>query len=274
MDKDCNLMTMPTGWCAPRCALHPAPAAAVAIISVVLLAATVRPALAQPDAPRGFVSVNGGIQTASSDFSDSVDFGHPLFGPEDGSFDASYPAGDDTGFDVGGGVRVWRNLALGANVSVFSRESDAGITGQLPHPFRFDRPRAINGTAAGVARTETAVHVQAQWVVPVGRSVAITLFGGPTWFNVTQDLVTGITFDQAYPYDEATFTGASAREQSASAIGVHVGADAAYYFSEWIGIGGTVRFSRGSVEFDSSDGGVAETDVGGVHTTAGLRIRF
>ena len=265
---------MPTGWCAPRRALHPAPAAAVAILSVVLLAATVRPALAQSDVPRGFVSVNGGLQTASSDFSDSVRFGHALFGPEDGSFDASYPAGDDTGFDVGGGVRVWRNLAVGANISVFSRESDAGITGQLPHPFRFDRPRAINGTAAGLARTETAVHVQALWVIPVGRSVAITLFGGPTWFSVTQDLVTGITFDQAYPYDVATFTGASAREQSASAIGVHVGADAAYYFSEWIGVGGTVRFSRGSVEFDSPDGDTVGNDVGGVHTTAGLRIRF
>ena len=189
-----------SGWCGVCRHMLPAPAAAVAIISVFMLSATVRPALAQSDVPRGFVSVNGGLQTASSDFSDSVRFGHVLFGPEDGSFDASYPAGDDTGFDAGGGVRVWRNLAVGANVSVFSRESDAGITGQLPHPFRFDRLRAINGTAAGLARAETAVHVQALWVIPVGRSVAITLFGGPTWFNVTQDLVTGITFDQAYPY--------------------------------------------------------------------------
>ena len=274
MDKDCNLMTMPTGWYAPRCALHPAPAAAVAIISVFLLAATVRPALAQSDVPRGFVSVNGGLQTASSDFSDSVDFGHPLFGPEDGSYEASYPAGDDTGFDVGGGVRVWRNLALGANVSVFSRESDAGITGQLPHPFRFDRLRAIDGTAAGLARTETAVHVQALWVIPVGRSVAITLFGGPTWFNVTQDLVTGITFDQSYPYDTAAFSGANVGEQSVSTIGAHAGADVAYYFSERIGVGGTVRFSRGSVEFDSPDGDTVDNNVGGVHTTGGLRIRF
>ena len=163
---------------------------------------------------------------------------------------------------------------MGANVSVFSRESDAGITGQLPHPFWFDRLRAINGTAAGLARTETAVHVQAQWVVPVGRSIAITLFGGPTWFNVTQDLVTGITFDQSYPYDAAAFSGANVGEQSVSTVGAHAGADVAYYFSERIGIGGTVRISRGSVEFDSPDGDAVENDVGGVHTTAGLRIRF
>ena len=267
-------MPLSSGWCGVCRHMLPAPAAAVAIISVFLLAATVRPALAQSDVPRGFVSVNGGLQTASSDFSDSVRFGHVLFGPEDGSFDASYPAGDDTGFDVGGGVRVWRNLAVGANVSVFSRESDAGVSGQLPHPFRFNRLRAINGTAAGLARAETAVHVQALWVIPVGRSVAVTLFGGPTWFNVSQDLVTDITFDQVYPFDAAAFSGATVGEQSVATIGAHAGADVAYYFSERIGVGGTVRFSRGSVEFDSSDGGVAETDVGGVQTTAGLRIRF
>ena len=253
----------------------PAPAAAVAIISVFLLAATARPALAQSAAARGFLSINGGLQTASSDFSDSVRFGHALFGPEDGSFDASYPVDDDTGFDVGGGASgsgaTWRWAPT-------FRCSRARATPALPVSCRirsgFDRLRAINGTAAGLARTETAVHVQAQWVVPVGRSIAITLFGGPTWFNVTQDLVTGITFDQSYPYDAAAFSGANVGEQSVSTVGAHAGADVAYYFSERIGIGGTVRISRGSVEFDSPDGDAVENDVGGVHTTAGLRIRF
>ena len=121
---------------------------------------------------------------------------------------------------------------------------------------------------------ETAVHLQALWTIPVGRSVAITLFGGPTWFNVTQDLVTGVTFDQAYPYDEATYAGPSLGEQTVSTIGAHVGADVAYYFSKWIGVGGTVRYSRGAVEFDSADGGIVESDVGGAQTTGGLRIRF
>ena len=274
MNKDRNLMTDSMGWHGACRHVLPAPAAAAAIVALFLLGATARPALAQSVPTRGFLSINGGLQSASSDFSDSVRFGHALFGPEEGSYQASYPGGDDVVFDAGGGVRVWRNLALGANVSVFSRESDAGITGQLPHPFWFDRPRAVNGTATGLARRETAVHVQAQWVVPVGRSVAITLFGGPTWFNVRQDVVTAVTFDQTYPYEEATFTGVDVQEQAASAIGVHVGADASYYFSAWLGVGGSVRFTRGSVDLVAPDGDTFKSTTGGLQTTGGLRVRF
>lgn len=273
-NKEFNPMTIPSGRRSERRAMVPAPAMACALLAFCVFSATAPPALAQTPAARGSLSINGGLQTATSDFSDSVRFGHELFGPEEGSFDTQYPSADDALFDVGGSVRVWRNLAVGANVSWLTRETTADVAGQLPHPFWFDRSRSVSGTAPGLARSETAVHLQALWTIPVGRSVAITLFGGPTWFNVTQDLVTGITFDQVYPFDEATYAGPNLGEQTVSTIGAHAGADVAYYFSERIGIGGMVRFSRGSVEFDSSDGDAVENDVGGVHTVGGLRIRF
>ena len=250
------------------------PAVLAAALSVIVLAVAVPPAAAQPGAARGALSINGGLQTATSDFADNVRFGHALFGPEEAALDTRYPASDDALFDIGGSVRVWRSLAVGASVSWLTRETDADVTGRLPHPFWFDRPRGVSGTATGLARTETAVHVHAQWVIPVGRSVAVTLFGGPTWFNATQDLVADITFEQAYPFDAATYSGANAGERSASTIGAHAGADVAYYFSERIGIGGMVRFSRGSVDLDSPDGDTLKNDVGGVHTSGGLRIRF
>ena len=255
-------MTLSTSPCDPRRRLAPCPAALAAVLAIIMLGATVRPALAQSSETRGALSINGGLQTATSDFSDSVRFGHALFGPEEAALDTRYPASDDALFDIGGSVRVWRNLAVGASVSWLTRETDADVTGRLPHPFWFDRPRGVSGTATGLARTETAVHVQAQWVIPFGRSVAVTLFGGPTWLNATQDLVADITFEQAYPFDSASYSGA------------HAGADVAYYFSERIGVGGMVRFSRGSVELDSPDGDILKNDVGGVHTSGGLRIRF
>ena len=267
-------MTTSTGLRNSRRHCQPSPMALAAALAVIACGATVRPALAQPEEARGALSINGGLQTAASDFSDSVRFGHALFGPEQGSFDTRYPAGDDALLDVGGSVRVWRNLAVGASVSWLARETDADVTGRLPHPFWFDRPRSVSGTVTELARRETAVHVHAQWVIPVGRAVAVTLFGGPTWFNAAQDLVTDITFEQAYPFDVATYSGATVRERSASTIGAHAGADVAYYFSERIGVGGMVRYSRGSVEFDSLDGDTVKNDVGGVHTAGGLRIRF
>ena len=267
-------MTNSTGRRSAYHRIAPPSVATIAILLLILLAATGRPAAAQSNETRGALSINGGLQTAAGDFSDSVRFGHALFGPEEGSLDTRYPAGDDALFDVGGSVQVWRNLAVGASVSWLTRETDADVAGQLPHPFWFDRPRSVSGTATGLARTETAVHVHAQWVIPVGRSVAVTLFGGPTWFNATQDLVADITFEQAYPFDAASFGSANAGERSASTIGAHAGADVAYYFSERIGVGGMVRFSRGSVELDSPDGDTLKNDVGGVHTSGGLRIRF
>ena len=81
-------------------------------------------------------------------------------------------------------------------------------------------------------------------------------------------------FDQTYPYTEATFAGARRRAQSASTTGGHVGADIAVYFADRVGIGGTVRVSRGSVDVDASDGDTVAIDVGGVQMSGGLRLRF
>ena len=252
-----------------------AAAAGVLISFICALTASVRPAAAQP-APqtRGFVTINGGLQLASADFSDNITFDNPLFGPETGDFDVRYGGGGDTVIDVGGGVRLWNNLAVGGGLSIFSHEDGATITGRLPHPFFFDRPRQIDGAETGFARRETAVHLQALWMIPASRSVDVALFGGPTFFTVSQDLVTAIRFEQGYPYAEAAYSGVDRRDQSISTTGFNVGADVAIYFSDRIGVGGTIRFSRGSVDLASEDGGAVSIETGGLHTTGGLRLRF
>ena len=149
--------------------------------------------------------------------------------------------------DAAAGARLWRQLGVGVGVSRLSRSETVDLSGQLPHPFFFDRPRAVNGTESGVSREETALHVYARWGIPVGQSVEVALFGGPTFFSVSQAFVTGIDFDQAYPYDTATLTGAMTRTEDGSTIGFNVGADIAVYFSRWVGVGGLLLFqpSRG-----------------------------
>ena len=74
---------------------------------------------------RGFVTINGGYQATSTDFTDNVVF--TLF-VEEGDFDAGY--GVDPVFDVSGGVRVWRNLAIGVGVSRFSSREHVGRWGR------------------------------------------------------------------------------------------------------------------------------------------------
>ena len=138
---------------------------------------------------RGFVAINGGLQSGSKGFSQDSLVNSPLFGPEDGTLTARHPGGNATVFDVAAGARLWRQLGVGVGVSRLSRSETVGLSGQLPHPFRFDRPRAVDGTEAGVARGETAIHVYARWGIPVSQSVEVALFGGPTFFSVSQAFV-------------------------------------------------------------------------------------
>ena len=74
------------------CRAVPVPAAC-AILVFAALAGGARPAAAQASDARGFLMINAGTQTASADFSDSITFSHPLFGPETGSFDTRYRGG-------------------------------------------------------------------------------------------------------------------------------------------------------------------------------------
>ena len=220
---------------------------------------------------RGFIAINVGLQANTEDFSDNVAFS--LF-VEEGSHEANYKGATAQVFDVSGGGRVWRNLAIGGGVSVFSRDAEASVSARLPHPFFFDQHRNVAGTVAGLAQSTVAFHIQALWVAPASDSLDISVFGGPTFFTVRQDFVETIEFTEVYPFDTAQFTGVSTMEASGSTLGFNVGVDVAFYFSEHVGVGGLARFSRGSVDFSLAAGEVLSANVGGLQAMGGLRVRF
>ena len=222
-------------------------------------------------ASRGFIILNGGYQVTSTDFADNIVFTKSV---EEGDLDADYGLGAGALFDVGGGVRVWRNLAVGVAVSAFSKTHDTSVTARIPHPFFFDRDRQVSGSLGGLTREETAVHVQASWTVAINEMLEVAVFGGPTFFSIKQDLVTDVLFTQAYPYDAATYTGTTTGRQSKSKVGFNVGADVAYYFSGHVGVGVLARVSRATIDLPSQDGGTVAVDTGGFQTGGGLRLRF
>lgn len=238
----------------------------IAVLAGTILAAA-SPTTAQTT--RGFLAVNGGMLSGSEGLRQAQDFEHALFGPEMGRRETVYPDGGGTTFDVAGGVKVWRQLAVGGGVSRFSRQDDLRVTAQLPHPFYFDRAREIMRTEPNIAREETAVHLQAMWVAPVGASVEIALFGGASFFTVTQEVATGINFTQTYPYDSATFVSVERNAPSESAIGFNAGADVGVYFTRMVGVGGTIRYTQATVEL-----GGTEFAAGGLLASGGLRLRF
>ena len=220
---------------------------------------------------RGYFAVSGNYQATSSSFTDSLT--SPKF-VETETVTSSYKVDTAPGLDIAGGVRIWRNMAVGVAVTRFTKTNSATVSASIPHPFFFNAPRQVSGDAGGVQHEETAVHIQAAWVAPVGRRWQITVFGGPSLFNVTQGLVAGITVSETYPYDTATFTSASVQQESKSKVGVNAGVDVAFMFSRNIGVGGVVRFSRSTLSFDSASGQAVDVDAGGAQVGTGLRVRF
>ena len=155
-------------------------------------------------AERAIVSINASYLTASRTFNDSRTF--DLY-TEQGSFTTDYQVEARVGVDAGGFVRVWRNLAAGVAFTTHKDDRDLAIEGRLPHPLLFNHPRAIEGTAPGPAKRRPCT-CRSPTSCRSETKLQVVVFGGPSFFTVKQSVVTGITFDEDYPFDEATFSGA------------------------------------------------------------------
>ncbi len=254
---------------APRPTAGRGRARAAALVVAATIAGTVLPASASAQIG-GYVSLNGGAQATATTFTDNVVFTEFH---EDADFDAAYAVGAGMIFDGGAGVRLANGIGFGVAVSRFNRLDPASIDARVPHPFFFDRPRSLTGSETDLTRMETAVHMDVRWFAPVADAVEVSIFGGPTFFNLQQDLVTAIGYDHAYPYNEASLASATTTATSASAIGFHAGADIGFYFSESVGVGALLRYSAATVDLPSDDGAIP-VDAGGFQVGTGLRIRF
>src|SRR6185295_549784 len=169
---------------------------------------------------RAYVNASGWYQAAPTTFTQVV---NPIDFVERSVIDTSYRIRAAAGFDVGGGVRVWRNLGVGLAVSRFTRAGGGSVTAQVPHPFFFNRLRPVSGEASGLEREETGVHAQVLWVIPISGRWQVGLSGGPSWFKVGQDLVQSVSVTQSYPYDTATFAGFTAARRTGSRVGFNAG---------------------------------------------------
>jgi len=239
----------------------------IALLVAAAIVSSPRPAATQTAwTDRGYININGFYQPSSS-FSATV---KPIDFAEASVIDTDYKTGSVPGFDAGGGVRVWRSLAVGVDVSYVSKGDSGAIDAQIPHPFFFNRSRTVSGDAAGLAHQETAVHVQALWMVPLHNRWQLAIAGGPSWFSVAQDLVSDVTVTQTYPYDTATFASATTTHRSGSRIGFNAGADVTYRLQRHVGLGFGVTYSRASVPLDDT----LTVEAGGARVGGGLRFRF
>ena len=241
-------------------------------ITVLLIAVTPAAMLAQrAQVYRGFINLNLGTQAISTAFDDNVVFTEFA---EQGDFTAIYRIPTGSVLDIDGGVRLPMNLGVAVGITRFHQTNGADVDARIPHPFYFSRNRSIAGNTSGLDRREIALHLSARWFLPTRDPIEFSVFGGPTFFSLAQELVAGVQFDHTYPYNSATFNSTSTHETSKTVFGYHLGTDIGYFFSPNVGIGALIRFSQASTTLPSSDGEDVSLNVGGIYLTGGLRLRF
>jgi hypothetical protein len=191
------------------------------------------------------------------------------------SFEWALPVESARIVDIGGGVRIWRNVGAGVAFSSYSDPADTTITATIPDPLVVNTPHADSRTLTGLAHRERAVHLSILFVVPVGwiPGLQATISAGPSFFSVRKDVVDAVTFTEG----STTIGSATTASLDESANSKHVGFDLSYAIGNFAGIRGIgagffVRYAKATVPASGIEAGNFE--VGGVNVGGGVRVRF
>ncbi len=220
------------------------------------------------------VSANVGAQSTSTTVTERQTFQQYF---EEGSFTFERTTPRDIFYDVGGTVRVWRDLHAGVAISVFENTGTGTIEARVPHPLQFNRPRTTTAELSGVTRREIGQHITIGWAIPAAAGIDFIVFGGPSVFTTEQTFVTGLmlTLDkEVFPFDTLAFPGAQTETQREHVIGYNLGVDMTWLFSRHVGVGALLRYSDGQKDFTPTGNATVEVKVGGLQAGGGLRLAF
>ncbi len=234
---------------------------------------TSREASAQtaPWSDRGYINVGWGVESGSSAMTDSRT---STIYEETATINSAATFTSGSLFDVGVGIRVWRNLTVGAGYHQEQNDTEGQLTGSIPSPTFFNRPRPLNETVPGLNRKEAAAHLMIGWVMPFGPKFDVMVSGGPSFFRVEQDAVSNVAIGEAAGSFTTQPTITTSKK---SQTGYNVGADATYILwqndSVRLGAGGFVRYTQADVSMPMLTT-EQPTEVGGMQFGFGARLRF
>jgi hypothetical protein len=93
--------------------------------------------------------------------------------------------------------------------------------------------------------------------------------------------VADVAYTETYPYDTATFSGATLMRVNATRVGFNAAADLTWRLSRRWGVGGLIRFARARVPLTMTSTGTdlqptsaGSVVAGGFQATGGLRMTF
>lgn len=249
----------------------------VTLVVCGLIAASADQASAQVGsawADRAYFTLNWATESGSTDLNGSTAF--PLY-EETGTFETTGSAGNGPMLDFSAGARVWRNFSVGLAFHRLVSKTDVDLTGSVPHPLFFNRPRPVSQELTGFERHEHAVHLQFGYMIPVNEKLDVHVYAGPSFFNVSQDFLASVAIGESgFPFGSIVTQPVVQRFKD-SPTGGHIGADVSYKL--WtmnklkLGAGGFLRYASASTTFEMLDTDI-DSDVGGFQAGVGLRVRF
>jgi hypothetical protein len=236
--------------------------AAIALTTTLMLASSASAQMKWTD--RGFASVNFGAQAPSHTIETVTTF--DIYG-ETATQSASQDVGGGAFFDIGGGYKVWKNLAAGIGFTFVGSSTDLQVQASIPDPTFFDRPRPVTATIPDAKHRQTAINLTGTWMMPVTDKIDVGFQFGPTIFLVSQEVPGTLQVSEPGP----TVTSAALVKDDHTTVGVHFGIDATYLITPKFGAGLLVRYSVGSVDIVGAQDGLT---LGGFQIGFGGRARF
>jgi hypothetical protein len=225
-------------------------------------------------ADRGYINIGWGIESGTSTMSDSRT---STIYEESATVTSSSTFTSGSLFDVGVGLRIIKNLTFGASYHQEQNDTEGRLTGNIPSPIFFNRPRTLDQAVPGLDRKESAVHVQIGWVVPFGNKLDVMFYGGPSFFRINQEVVSDFRLVEEGGSFSTVSASVTTAERKASKTGYNAGLDATYIVwqndSIRVGAGGFVRFTQADFDVDMLSS-PQPTTAGGVQFGFGARLRF
>jgi opacity protein-like surface antigen len=246
------------------------------VLLVLVCAAAMLPSTARaqfvPVEGKVIVNANVGFQTGGGDLERNETF--DLY-DEQASVDVVQEIKGGGFFEFGAQYKVNKQFGIGLTYGYLSSKGDGALSGSLPHPLFFDQPRAITASAADLSHKENQWHFQAVYYIPFTEKVDFAVSGGPSLFNVKQQLLRGVQFSENPPaYTTVTIDTVDIVEPTDSGWGFNIGADMTYALTPHLGVGAILRYSWANVEFNLSDTQTADVKAGGFQIGGGVRYRF
>lgn len=188
---------------------------------------------------------------------------------EDGTFSANYKVKGAPGGMIDLQYNLKETVGIRVGFQSSGRKSNADFTGSVPHPFFFNRPRSVQGSASGLRFTEQAITVAA--VLRKTGKWGYAVDAGPAFFNLNATLADSIRYAHSFPYDTASFAGANSSRKKSSFVGISAGVSLSRALGPSFDAVAGVRYSGGTGSVTAA-GKSVDVKAGGVQAQIGLRL--